>query len=102
MERKGETRIHNGITYYRYPDSRHRSLSNYFSRQGVYLHRIIYEQHHGPIPANHHIHHIDGNTTNNAIENLLCVPAEDHLTTYHPDITPDRIDFFNQYCRPKA
>lgn len=33
-------------------------------------HRLIWEMHYGPIPANMLIDHIDGNTLNNKIENL--------------------------------
>lgn len=45
--------------------------------------RKIYENHIGPIPKDeqgrtHEIHHIDGNSRNNAIDNLLCVSINDH------------------------
>lgn len=45
--------------------------------------RKIWKQHHGPIPKDENgvsfqIHHIDGNKSNNSIENLMCLSIEDH------------------------
>lgn len=42
------------------------------------IYRTIYEDHYGPIPFGHHIHHIDGNHSNNHIDNLQCVSAQEH------------------------
>lgn len=39
----------------------------------AYLHRMVWEDHHGPIPAQHMICFRDGNRANCAIENLMCV-----------------------------
>jgi hypothetical protein len=42
--------------------------------------RKLYEKHHGVIiEPGYEIHHIDGNHSNNTIENLLCVTTEQHL-----------------------
>ncbi|WP_061807664.1 HNH endonuclease signature motif containing protein [Serratia grimesii] len=40
------------------------------NRKFYLAHRIIYELHNGPIPDGMQIDHLDGNRTNNAIENL--------------------------------
>ena len=45
--------------------------------------RRIYESYHGPIPKDndgrsYEIHHIDGNRTNNSIENLKLVTIQEH------------------------
>jgi hypothetical protein len=45
--------------------------------------RKIYEAHHGPIPKDqdgrtYDIHHLDGNHSNNAIENLKAVTIQEH------------------------
>ena len=45
-----------------------------------YLHRIIYEHVHGPIPLNKIIDHIDGNTLNNSINNLQCITQQQNVT----------------------
>jgi hypothetical protein len=60
---------HNGVLY-------HRSSSNgrYISRGRRYLHRVIWEEHHGPIPKNCYIRHKDGDSSNNDIANLKLTP----------------------------
>lgn len=37
---------------------------------------IVWEEHNGPIPANHEIRFLDNDKTNCAIENLICVPSD--------------------------
>ncbi|MCY3636380.1 MAG: HNH endonuclease signature motif containing protein [bacterium] len=46
------------------------------------LHRAIWTDAHGPIPDGHHIHHIDGNPTNNDLANLECLPAGAHIAKH--------------------
>lgn len=41
--------------------------------------RTIWKRVNGEIPENHHIHHIDGDFTNNNLSNLICLSARDHL-----------------------
>lgn len=45
---------------------------------GTLRHRAIWEDHYGKIPENKVIHHIDGNKTNNRIENLECLTIKEH------------------------
>lgn len=42
-------------------------------------HRRIYEQHYGPIPKGYHIHHKDGNHSNNHPSNLECLTGKEHF-----------------------
>lgn len=55
----------------------------YFQRRGVRLHRVVWTTANGPVPDGHHVHHIDGNPANNALSNLQCIRAEDHLAGEH-------------------
>lgn len=93
---KSECIYFNEIAFRRYPNSPRRSHRSYYSpnasarRRGIQaLHQEIWKAHHGPIPDGHHIHHIDGNPLNNAIENLACLPAKQHLEC-HP-VEPKRL-----------
>lgn len=51
-------------------------------------HRAIYESHFGPIPKDpsgrsFEIHHLDGNHSNNDINNLICVSIEEHFNIHY-------------------
>lgn len=54
----------------------------YFQRNGVRLHREVYKHHCGEIPEGYHVHHVDGNRSNNDISNLelreACEHSADH------------------------
>ena len=45
-------------------------------------HQIVYEKHYGPVAAGLLIHHIDGDRTNNAPENLVALTMRDHMRTH--------------------
>jgi hypothetical protein len=47
------------------------------------IYRKIYERHFGPIPKGYHIHHKDGNHSNNEPENLMCVTAQEHYDIHY-------------------
>jgi hypothetical protein len=64
----------NGKTYYLYDNER------YFSRGTNRLHRVVWEYHNGFIPKGYHIHHVDGDTTNNNISNLQLMEQSKHLS----------------------
>lgn len=46
--------------------------------QGKLLHRLVYEEHFGPIPEGFHIHHLDNDKNNNALENLVLISKSNH------------------------
>lgn len=46
----------------------------------VSLHRQIWEQAYGPVPAGHIITFIDGNTMNAVLENLKCISRAENVT----------------------
>lgn len=41
-------------------------------------HRVVYQKHHGIIPALWVVHHLDTDKINNDIENLIALPARIH------------------------
>jgi hypothetical protein len=50
---------------------------------GKYLHRLIYEAHHGEIPDGFEIHHLDGNPLNNHIDNLKMINSSEHRSMHN-------------------
>lgn len=77
----------NGYRYRRYPESKHLSDARYFRRTynggSSFLHRDMWEHHHGPIPEGMEIHHVNGDTTDNRLENLQCLSSREH-SAKHP------------------
>lgn len=54
---------------------------------GTQYHRLIYENHFGPIPKDeegrsYEIHHVDGNHNNNELSNLTCVTIKEHYAIH--------------------
>lgn len=48
------------------------------SRKGGRLHRYLWQKANGPIPKGYHVHHINGDLSDNSIENLECLSPSDH------------------------
>lgn len=48
-------------------------------------HRLVYEAFNGPIPDGHDIDHINGNPSDNRLENLQCLNRQDHCYKTHAD-----------------
>lgn len=68
----------NGKVYHRYPKSKNWADRNYFRRGAKYLHRELWKSLYGDIPDGYDVHHIDGDTSHNVIENLDCLPSFEH------------------------
>lgn len=70
------------------------SVSNYirYRKKRVYgkfkqIHRLIWEEHHGPIPDGCIIHHIDGDSLNNDIDNLQMLTVRKHNKIHASTLT---------------
>jgi len=49
------------------------------------LHRAVWESHYGPIPKGLLVHHIDGDSLNNDIDNLELMTRAAHASYHHKD-----------------
>lgn len=75
---------YNGIEYRRYPAGKHPNYYYAKLQEGgktitKALHRQIYEDNFGPIPAGYTIHHKDLNPLNNGVDNLQLVTIAEHM-----------------------
>lgn len=48
-------------------------------RKVIWMHREVWEFYNGPIPEKMSIHHIDGDITNNKIDNLELLSHKEHM-----------------------
>jgi hypothetical protein len=69
----GLTQYFRGSLYRIWPSDR------YFSKGGSRLHRDVWKAAFGAIPDGCHIHHRDGDATNNRLENLECIDSKEHF-----------------------
>lgn len=83
MYKTKQTVEYDGLIWHRYPNSTRRTDREYFVRGNRMLHRYIWEKFNGKIPKGCHIHHIDGNCSNNDISNLKCVTIKQHISQEH-------------------
>jgi hypothetical protein len=88
-----ESITYKGVVFRRYPDSRQKAHRRYYKPGGQHitrgvqaLHQEVYKDNFGPIPPGHQIHHKDGDYSNNAPENLVCLSRGRHYSE-HLDAT---------------
>ena len=55
-------------------------------KHGKSLHRLIFEDFYGEIPRDYHIHHKDGNRSNNCILNLQLIRKDKHNSLHKKNI----------------
>lgn len=69
-----------GVNYY--------LCDKYYQKNGVRLHRKVWEHFNGEIPMGYHVHHKDHDRSNNAIENLELLSASEHLSHHMSEREP--------------
>ena len=80
MVQKHPIQEFNGIKFYKKPAGYYKA--DYQTHGGLYMHRFVWEYHNGKIPDGEHIHHINGNKSDNTIENLGIMDGREHIS-YH-------------------
>jgi hypothetical protein len=90
----------NGEVYRRYPAADKKNHQRYFQRvrDRKALHRVVWEFFKGPIPPGHHIHHVNGDWSNNDISNLECLSPKEHGERHKGE----NIETYRENLRNKA
>jgi hypothetical protein len=81
IKRSVRERVHpvqeiDGVRFYFKPEGYYKADHGKYG--GITMHRYVWQKHNGDIPAGMHVHHIDGDKSNNRIENLEMLTASDH------------------------
>lgn len=90
------TQYFDGGLYRKWPSE------NYHSRGGKKLHRAVWAMAFGVVPHGCHIHHKDGDHANNALDNLECLPAKEHLSISWAEHGAHRDVHFTDNARARA
>lgn len=97
---KRETIIYRGKKYHRYPESKRRQLKVYYWRHDTWkeppvaLHRQLWIDNFGEIPKGHIVHHKDGNSLNNLLDNFQLMERKEHSRMHM--LTPERREMSRQ------
>lgn len=76
MEKKSDFVVYKGVRY---------TFQQNYYKVTLQLHRKVWEDHFGEIPKDHHIHHKNGDTRDNRIENLECIHRLEHLAMHNDE-----------------
>lgn len=82
-----------------YPDY---TGEGYFGSSKDVLHRDVWKFYNGEIPKGHHIHHKDGNKSNNHINNLECISSSDHSKLHNKENASKGLLYLQQAHGRKA
>lgn len=81
-----ETIVVDGITFYRYPESNRRADRLYYTARVAgktkRLHVYLWEKKHGPVPHGFHIHHENGDSSDNRDSNLVATRSTVHKSDH--------------------
>lgn len=66
------------------------------------IHRYVWEYYNGKIPDGYHVHHIDGDKSNNDISNLRLLTVSDHIKLHMSDLPEEKKERMRKNLAEKA
>lgn len=94
----GKFQYFNGIKYTR--DDKTGYYLNSTRRKRI--HRAVWEFHNGTIPVGHDIHHVDGDKSNNSINNLQLISKSKHATLHGTERAETRYEWMCNNLKENA
>lgn len=70
---------------------------HYFNNGEDKMHTYVWEHYNGKVDKGYHIHHIDGNKSNNKIENLEKLLGADHLSAHGKKRYQENPEWFKKF-----
>lgn len=62
------------------------------------MHRYVWRHYYGEIPKGFHVHHIDGNKSNNDISNLTLLTHSAHMKLHGANLSPEMLKKRQENC----
>lgn len=84
--------VHKGVRYAIDEKGYYRATTYQRGSSPRRLHRVLYEESHGPIPEGHDVHHIDHDKTNNIDSNFELLSAKEHTHRHYQETGHGRFD----------
>lgn len=82
-----------GKRWHRYGEGYYERTDKSDGKRTLRLHRVVWEDAHGPVPDGHHIHHANHDRGDNRLENLVCLPHSEHSSHHIRDTRPRQRDW---------
>lgn len=99
-----EYRENGDVAYYEGLSFRRDKRTGYYLNAKTHkrLHVYVWESHNGRVPEGYHVHHIDFDKSNNEIENLQLLTAEEHISLHGKNWTQERYEKQVEILRDRA
>jgi hypothetical protein len=85
-----------------YADNRKNGAYYKNSTLKEYMHRYVWKYYNGDIPDGYHVHHVDGDKSNNDIKNLQLIKKEEHLSMHAKTYHEENKEFVKKNLRENA
>lgn len=99
---EGDLACYNGYSFRKDKESGYYLSSKKIGARRKRLHVYVWECNNGEVPSGYHVHHIDGDKSNNEIDNLAIVVGVEHVSLHGRNITEKQKEQKRENLRKNA